>query len=90
MSVRIPAIIPAVQDPVEGKDLYEVEQRIHEKDIRSSIPNHKLGSDTRDHDIVNGEEPPVAPDQFDPKWATSKWEIWAYYSYYSKKTFGMR
>lgn len=25
---------------------------------------------------------PVAPDQFDPKYETSKWEIWAYYSYY--------
>lgn len=25
---------------------------------------------------------PIAPDQFDPQWETSKWEIWAYYSYY--------
>ena len=25
---------------------------------------------------------PVAPDQFDPKYETTKWEIWAYYSYY--------
>ena len=25
---------------------------------------------------------PVAPDQFDPKWETSKHEIWAYYAYY--------
>lgn len=24
----------------------------------------------------------VAPDQFDPKYEASKWEIWAYYSYY--------
>jgi len=24
----------------------------------------------------------VAPDQFDPAYETSKWEIWAYYSYY--------
>ncbi|MCJ1278454.1 hypothetical protein MMC21_006271 [Puttea exsequens] len=28
------------------------------------------------------DEAPVAPDQFDPKYETSKWEIWAYYSYY--------
>ena len=28
------------------------------------------------------EEVPVAPDQFDPKYETSKWEIWAYYAYY--------
>jgi hypothetical protein len=25
---------------------------------------------------------PIAPDQFDPKWETDKWEIWSYYSYY--------
>lgn len=24
----------------------------------------------------------VAPDQFDPRYETSKWEIWAYYAYY--------
>ena len=29
-----------------------------------------------------GEDRPVAPDQFDPRYETSKWEIWAYYSYY--------
>ena len=27
-------------------------------------------------------ERPVAPDQFDPRFETSKWEIWAYYAYY--------
>jgi MFS-type transporter involved in bile tolerance (Atg22 family) len=25
---------------------------------------------------------PVAPDQFDPAWETTKWEIWSYYCYY--------
>ncbi|KAE8444004.1 hypothetical protein EG329_001133 [Mollisiaceae sp. DMI_Dod_QoI] len=25
---------------------------------------------------------PVAPDQFDLKWETDKWEIWSYYAYY--------
>ena len=29
-----------------------------------------------------GEDRPVAPDQFDPQYETSKWEIWAYYAYY--------
>lgn len=24
----------------------------------------------------------IASDQFDPKWATDKWEIWSYYTYY--------
>ncbi|KIW75257.1 hypothetical protein Z517_12031 [Fonsecaea pedrosoi CBS 271.37] len=28
------------------------------------------------------EDRPVAPDQFDPKYQTSKWERWAYYCYY--------
>lgn len=28
------------------------------------------------------EERPVAPDQFDPHYETSRWEIWAYYAYY--------
>ncbi|KAA6412710.1 MAG: MFS general substrate transporter [Lasallia pustulata] len=33
-------------------------------------------------DGIPTEEHPVAPDQFDPKYETSKWEIWAYYAYY--------
>ena len=24
----------------------------------------------------------IAPDQFDPRYETSRWEVWAYYSYY--------
>lgn len=28
------------------------------------------------------DELPVAPDQFDPQYETSRWEIWAYYAYY--------
>jgi len=28
------------------------------------------------------EDNPIAPDQFDPKWETDKWEIWSYYAYY--------
>ncbi|KAJ9603736.1 hypothetical protein H2200_011922 [Cladophialophora chaetospira] len=37
-----------------------------------------------DNDVGNNfdEEHPVAPDQFDPKYETTKWEIWAYYAYY--------
>ena len=38
-------------------------------------------------DYVDGEsnpddERPVAPDQFDSRYETSRWEIWAYYAYY--------
>ena len=25
---------------------------------------------------------PIAPDQFDPRWETSRFEIWSYYAYY--------
>ena len=28
------------------------------------------------------EERPVAPDQFDIRYETTRWEIWAYYAYY--------
>ena len=30
----------------------------------------------------SAEERPVAPDQFDPEYETTRWEIWAYYAYY--------
>ena len=42
--------------------------------------DEKLESPER---IRTEENTPVAPDQFDPRWETSKWEIWAYYAYYS-------
>ena len=35
-----------------------------------------------ENDSDTSEEQPVAPDQFDTKYETSRWEIWAYYSYY--------
>ena len=38
------------------------------------------GGIEKDSDV--SDEQPVAPDQFDPKYETSRWEIWAYYSYY--------
>ncbi|KAK5031185.1 hypothetical protein LTS07_004920 [Exophiala sideris] len=34
--------------------------------------------DLDDHE----EERPIAPDQFDPRYETTKWERWAYYCYY--------
>ena len=38
-------------------------------------------AEAKDGTIVEDERP-VAPDQFDEKYETSKIEIWAYYSYY--------
>jgi hypothetical protein len=33
--------------------------------------------------LVNPQsETRVAPDQFDPRWETDRWEIWSYYAYY--------
>jgi len=34
-----------------------------------------------DDDVFVAEERPVAPDQFEPRYQTSKWEIWSYYGY---------
>ena len=35
-----------------------------------------------DGDVIDDGDHPIAPDQFDPKYETTKWEIWAYYAYY--------
>lgn len=35
-----------------------------------------------DETHIPDEQHPVAPDQFDPKYETTPWEIWAYYLYY--------
>jgi len=32
--------------------------------------------------VVEADAKPVAPDQFDQKYETGKYELWAYYSYY--------
>lgn len=34
------------------------------------------------HEILTTSDHPIAPDQFDPKWETSKWEIYFYYAFY--------
>lgn len=36
---------------------------------------------TSNDDVLTTEERPVAPDQFDSRFQTSRWEIWAYYAY---------
>lgn len=48
---------------------------IDAEDVRKSLPDiNATGQPDSDEDR------PIAPDQFDPKYETSKWEIWAYYS----------
>jgi len=67
MSVPNAGIVAAA-DSVEAED----SKQIHgEADLYGPSGNNGTG-----------EERPVAPDQFDPKYQTTKWEIWAYYSYY--------
>ena len=39
-------------------------------------------NDAIDGSSDTSDEQPVAPDQFDPRYETSRWEIWAYYAYY--------
>lgn len=42
-----------------------------------------LAEDPRKGSLEGSEDVrPVAPDQFDPKYETTRWEIWAYYAYY--------
>ena len=84
MAAPNPHVIPAVQDPVEGKDSAEIEKRILDHDNKPEAPAYDVNYDAKVQDVEDGEDPPIAPDQFDPKWETSKWEIWAYYSYYSR------
>lgn len=47
---------------------------VESSDVRKSIP------DINDSSPESDEERPVAPDQFDPKYETTRYEIWAYYS----------
>lgn len=48
-----------------------------------AVENLKKGSiDAGDGTSTSEETRPVAPDQFDPRYETTKWEIWAYYAYY--------
>lgn len=48
--------------------------------VASAAEDMKKGS-IEDHSIPE-EDRPVAPDQFDPRYQTSKREVWAYYLYY--------
>lgn len=43
--------------------------------IKGEVEKQRDGS-------IQEDEPVVAPDQFDERYETSKYEIWSYYSYY--------
>lgn len=40
--------------------------------------------------IVEADAKPVAPDQFEDKYETGKYELWAYYSYYIGNNVSLR
>lgn len=48
--------------------------------IRVQEDSHKAGIDVGD--VLTEDGQVVAPDQHDPMYETTKWEIWAYYAYY--------
>ncbi|KIW15079.1 hypothetical protein PV08_07866 [Exophiala spinifera] len=54
--------------------------------VAAAATNPLAEDATRDPELAgpeqSEEERPVAPDQFDPRYETSKWERWAYYCYY--------
>ena len=66
--------VPLAEDPLdEGHHQPSVVNENSPSDLeKEAYPSSPIPSD----------EQPVAPDQFDPKYETSRWEIWAYYSYY--------
>ena len=60
------AMMPEAEDAKKGAELPSTPEK--EEDL---LPDDEDRNDR-----------PIAPDQFDPQYETSKWEIWAYYSYY--------
>ena len=47
-----------------------------------SAEDPQKGAVAVDSSSTDEQEQPVAPDQFDPKYETTRKEIWAYYAYY--------
>lgn len=75
MSAPAP-VVPAPAGSPTGKDAIDLKD--HAINGQES-PSYKSASKD---EVSSGEERRVAPDQFDPKYTSSKWEIRAYYSYY--------
>ena len=69
MAANDPGIppLPEADDPTRGAELPPA--RHHDPDYEPEPP-------------IDSGDRPVAPDQFDPKYETTRKEIWAYYSYY--------
>ena len=50
--------------------------------VAANAVDAKGANTERDLSITRNDVLHVAPDQFDPHYETTKWEIWAYYAYY--------
>lgn len=72
MSVAQP--LPALAHPDA-----ELDALTSHKDLNSGVDEKKRGLDDAD---IRSEVRPVAPDQFDTRYESSRWQIWAYYAYY--------
>ena len=97
MAANDPGIppIPIVEDPVDGPAHAHKpslptgalghksfsSEAPHLSDKEKEIAAEQAGLETLS-DIEDEDERPVAPDQFDPRYETTRWEIWAYYAYY--------
>lgn len=76
MASADPGIPPValVEDPVDEKQ--------HKPSVVDAHVPSNLEKETYSASPAASDEQPVAPDQFDPDYETTRWEIWAYYSYY--------
>ena len=66
--------VPLAEDPLDTTS--------HRPSIAKETGQGDLEKEAYPSSPVISNEQPVAPDQFDPNYETSRWEIWAYYSYY--------
>lgn len=95
MAANDPGIppVPFKDDPLEDEETQKKKRRLREigspedmfhdgKGMGEGDGAATGGTSTSEDAVEEGEERPVAPDQFDPRYETGKWEIWAYYAYY--------
>ncbi|MCJ1311770.1 hypothetical protein MMC25_005443 [Agyrium rufum] len=80
MAANDPGVAPmfAAEDPKKGGELPHPSSTSFSPVNMGDIEKGNVIGD----DSVSGSDQPIAPDQFDPAFETTKREIWAYYAYY--------
>ena len=66
--------VPVAEDPLD--------ETSHKPSIAKETGQSDLKKEAYPYSPVISNEQPVAPDQFDPQYETTRWEIWACYSCY--------